>query len=446
MSCTLREQYIRLQRERQEAAAELQRRFDERDADLQRRETEEASLRTERKELEITLSRCDEDEASTRMVLNDADAELAAAQERHDSLCAKLEHKLDAISACRGETEEKLNGIARSIKRLHQFEDLHNAEQPDVTVVGPEELDVASRKMPEHQQHFLHPPDLDQQRVRILTHVGCIMETPEGEVAPEKCKECKAKGRECKVYKESVRLDKFKRTRYQGFGCGNCRYHSRIPCSLQADADAFNGVEARGGTKEESNRGARRAPLGTRSGNVLASGINLGKRKREHKTFALADADVDDDDENWEPKLAHQIKALQERESVLVAEEAADQAARHALDNEYHRASQRFDDEAKRRTNELDQLRGTRLIEAPKPDALALPKTEEMEVDCSTPPPIKIEDSDVASEAASSHSRSPSTEANLMTPDSPSLMSKDRQRVKMHVDRIDNTDAGSLYA
>ncbi|KAK6431643.1 transcription initiation at TATA-containing promoter protein [Oleoguttula sp. CCFEE 5521] len=144
--------------------------------------------------------------------------------------------------------------------------------------------------------------------------------------------------------------------------------------------------------------------------------------------------------------LGEQIKALQEPESVLVAEEAADQVARQALDNEYHRASQRFDDEAERRMHELDQLRGTRLIEAPKPDALTLPKTEEMEVDRSTPHLIKSEDSDAASEATSAHSRSPSTEADLMTPDSSSQMSKDRQRVKMHVDRIDNTDAGPYQA
>ncbi|KAK6431642.1 hypothetical protein LTR95_012193 [Oleoguttula sp. CCFEE 5521] len=462
MALTLREQYIRLQREREEAAAEH--------AELKRKEAEEVRLQAEREELEITLSRCDDDEASSTAVLDEADAELAAAQERHDSLCAKVNQKLDAISACRDEAKQELDKISRSIERLHQIEASPSPVQQRQDGATTEAPSDGAPTMPAFQQHFLLetlttlkrdkalkafwfpvalsynapgyrevverpmdlttlecnlvlakyatateleadfdlieanarlynkndlvitgaaermqkkfrvlmeelPPndtgfedqssvsdsedhfaahglpnllpvqgteaapdfdvpirgsdgrlsgpqyarrrptstdkewsvtparwvDLSDHRKRILTHVGKIMETLDGELAAESCLQCTARGTECKVYKEAVRQQKFKGRITQGYGCGSCRYHHTLPCSLQAGADAANGIDVSGGTKKGTKAGARRAPLRPQSGNGRGSGIALAKRKREYTSFSLADADVDDEDENWKP-------------------------------------------------------------------------------------------------------------------------------------------------
>ncbi|KAK6431211.1 Protein polybromo-1 [Oleoguttula sp. CCFEE 5521] len=158
MALTLREQYIKLQRDRETAAAELQRQFGEQDAELKRKEAQEAQeaqLRTEGEELETTLSRCDEDEASTMTVLDEALAEFAVVQEQHALLCAKLRHKLDAITTCRGEVEEGLRRFARSIERLYQIEALHKPNQPNQNEPSGAPLGEESPAMPVHQQHFL---------------------------------------------------------------------------------------------------------------------------------------------------------------------------------------------------------------------------------------------------------------------------------------------------
>ncbi|OQO02596.1 hypothetical protein B0A48_12124 [Cryoendolithus antarcticus] len=416
MALTLREQYIKLQRDRETAAAELQRQFDEQDAELKRKETQEADLRAQREEVEITLSRCDDDEASTNVVLHEAHADFAAIQERHESLCAKLNQKLDAIAACRGEAEEAVARTARSMERLYEVEGPASPKQPGETGPAAEAPNDAEPSMPALQQHFLHEvlaalkhnkafeafrypvtlsfkarryeqvikkpmdlttlganlvlqkycttaefeadfdlieanaclynlddiaitgaadrmqsrfrflmkhlppvdPDVEDQtsicdseddiavhglpptlsthptsaapeldvpsrsdgrlsgpqhvrrrplstdkewsvtparwaelgdvRQRILTHVGCIMETAEGEDAAESCKECKAKGRECKVYKESVRQDKFKRSTPQGFVKRRLQEEAQLTTlhgSLEATIEVLNADEAR---------------------------------------------------------------------------------------------------------------------------------------------------------------------------------------------------------